>query len=164
MIAENLAPLAVDIDSVKLDARNARKHPKPNLDALKKSLESYGQRKPIVVNKKTMTIEAGNGLWQAAKELGWAQIAVVFVEDDKETAQAYSLMDNQSALLAEYDFPLLKDILLELDTGAMDMGLTGFSDKDIEELMNQFYMPKEEPEFDENIETKNKCPKCGYEW
>jgi hypothetical protein len=25
-------------------------------------------------------------------------------------------------------------------------------------------LPDEEPEYDENIETNNKCPQCGYEW
>lgn len=47
MIAENLTPLLVLIGSVKPDARNARLHPQPNLDALKRSLEAYGQRKPV---------------------------------------------------------------------------------------------------------------------
>lgn len=111
-----------------------------------------------------MTIEAGNGLWQAAKELGWTEIAAVFVEDDKETAQAYALMDNQSALLADWDLPCLKDILQELDTGAFDMALTGFDDKAIEELMTQFNI-EEDVDTGQAISGKsNKCPKCGYEW
>jgi ParB-like nuclease domain. len=60
-------------------------HPDLNLKAIKKSLEIYGQRKPIVVNKNRGFIEAGNGLFAAAKALGWKEIAVVFVNDDKDT-------------------------------------------------------------------------------
>ena len=138
-IAEALQPLAVPIGLVKPDPRNARLHPQPNLDALKRSLTAYGQRKPIVVNAKTMTIEAGNGLWQAARELGWPEVAAVLVDDDGVTAQAYALMDNKSALMADWDLPRLKDILQELDTGAFEMDLTGFLEAEIEDLMTQFH-------------------------
>jgi ParB-like chromosome segregation protein Spo0J len=52
-IAESLQPLIVPITQIKPDPKNARIHPEPNLNAIKKSLETYGQRKPIVVNKRT---------------------------------------------------------------------------------------------------------------
>ena len=139
-IIASLQPLAVDISSVKPDPRNARKHPPRNLETIKRSLETYGQRKPIVVNAKTNTIEAGNALWESAKALGWDRIAVVRVDDNKEMATGYGIMDNQSALLAEWDLPILKDILEELDTGAWDMDLTGFLGDEIEDLMAQFYV------------------------
>ena len=44
-------------------------------------------------------------------------------------------MDNQSALLAEWELPVLKDILQELDTGVMEMEVTGFSTAEIEKLL-----------------------------
>ena len=162
-IVDELKSLAVDISSIKPDPRNARKHPDRNLEAIKKSLQTYGQRKPIVVNSRTGIIEAGNGLYQAAKELGWEKIAAVKVNDDDDYAKGFSVADNQTALLAEWDFPILRDVLEELDTGAFDMDATGFNTQEIENLMTQFHIP-EQPEYDENIETKNKCPKCGYEW
>ncbi len=153
-IAESLKPLIIDIATVKLDPRNARKHPKPNLDAIKRSLEAYGQRKPIVVNSKTKQIEAGNGLYQAAWELGWSHIAAVFVEDDAKTAKGFALMDNQSALLADWDLPNLSDLLKELDAADFDMGLTGFSDEEIAKLT---FTPNEgltgDDEIPEQVET-----------
>ena len=136
-VAEAIASLKVPIDSVSLDPRNARKHTEPNLEAIKRSLTGFGQRKPIVVNRKTKHIEAGNGLWAAAKALGWTEIAVAFVDDSPDDAKAFGLMDNQSALLAEWDLPTLKDLLQDLDTGAFDMTLTGFSELQIESLMTQ---------------------------
>jgi ParB-like chromosome segregation protein Spo0J len=134
------------------------------VEAIKRSLETYGQRKPIVVNGETGYIEAGNGLWEAAKLLGWEKIAAVKVWDDPTMATGYALMDNQSALLAEWDLPVLKDLLEELDTGAFDMDLTGFDTSEIEDLMTQFHVPEKNKEYDENIEMQNKCPQCGYEW
>ena len=140
-IVESLLPLAIKVSAVKPDPRNARKHNDRNLETIKNSLETYGQRKPIICNKKTKLIEAGNGLWLAAKELGWTEIAAVFVDDDDQLARAYSLMDNQAALLSEWNLPLLKDTLEQLDTGACDMSITGFTADEIEELMTQYYAP-----------------------
>jgi len=140
-IAEGLAPLAVDIDSVREDPQNARKHSSRNLAAIKKSLRTYGQRKPIVVNSETGIIEAGNGLWRAAKALGWTRVAAAMVKDDPATAKGYALMDNQSALLADWDMPVLSELLKELDAGVFDMELTGFSEREIENLLAEIPEP-----------------------
>ena len=157
MIIESLKPLEADINSIKIDSRNARKHPVNNLSAIKKSLGTFGQRKPIVANQNTGIIEAGNGLYMAAKELGWKTIACVFVDDNKENAMAYGLMDNQSALISEWDLPTLKDLLQELDTGEIDMAITGFTSGEIENLMTQFHTPEEgltdDDAIPENVET-----------
>jgi ParB-like chromosome segregation protein Spo0J len=163
MIIDALKPLETDINSIKLDARNARKHPVNNLAAIKKSLETYGQRKPIVVNQNTDTIEAGNGLYMAAKELGWKTIAVVFVDDTKEMSTAYGLMDNQSALISEWDLPTLKDLLQELDTGELDMAITGFTGEEIENFMTGVHLDDSGKEGKSGKELQ-KCPKCGFEY
>ena len=161
-VIEALKPLLVDINSVKQDPRNARQHPTRNIDTIKKSLEAYGQRKPIVVNQNTNFIEAGNGMWEAAKSLGWTQIAVVKVDDDKDVAKAYGIMDNQSALLADWDLPTLKDLLQNLDDGSVNMELTGFDEHEIEMLMTAQH---QDPMIPDQPEAKrNKCPECGYEW
>jgi hypothetical protein len=60
-IIEALRPLAVECSSLALDPANARKHNPKNLKAIQGSLRSFGQRKPIVVNRRTGTVEAGNG-------------------------------------------------------------------------------------------------------
>ena len=53
----------VTIESLKLDPNNARKHSKRNLDAIKASLEKFGQRKPIFVHNGVVI--AGNGTLEA---------------------------------------------------------------------------------------------------
>ena len=135
-ITEQLHPLAISIDKISLDPKNARLHPEINLNMIKKSLVVYGQRKPIIVNKNTGFIEAGNGLYIAARALGWQEIAVVYVDDDNDTAYAYGLMDNKSALLADWDLLNLKEILNELDSRSFNLSSTGFSNSEIEELLN----------------------------
>ena len=183
MIIESLKPLETDINSIKIDPKNARKHPVNNLAAIKKSLETYGQRKPIVVNQNTNTIEAGNGLYIAAKEMGWKTIACVFVDDTKEMSTAYGLMDNQSALISEWDMPTLKDLLQELDTGELDMAITGFTSEELENMMTEVHqdfnfttpsqqeIDKRDSEMgksfqkkvsdEQNTHIKLSCPECG---
>lgn len=41
----------------------------------------------------------------------------------------------------EWDFPKLKDLLEELDTGESDMDITGFDDEEREELLGKAYDP-----------------------
>ena len=166
IIEEGLLPLVIPISSIKPDPRNARKHPERNLEAIKRSLATYRQRKPIVVRKDTMTVEAGNGMLQAAKALGWPVIAAVVVNDDEDYAKGFGIMDNQSALTAEWDLPNLKDLLQELDTGAFDMDLTGFDTKELEDLMTTGTIPGENKPINEDAmqNTQNECPKCGFKW
>lgn len=69
-IVADLLPLAVEMGKLRLDSKNVIKRKSKNIKVIVDSLRKYGQRKPIVVNKKTMIIEAGNGTYQAAKLLG----------------------------------------------------------------------------------------------
>lgn len=165
MIVAALSALAVPIDSIKPDPQNVRRHPEPNRQAIKKSLQGFQQRKPIVVNKRTMIIEAGNGLWQEMKSLGAKEIAAVFVDDTDEQAKAYGIMDNRSAELAEWDIPALKDVLQDLDNGSLDMDLTGFDSKALEDLMTQTFQPKAGLTDDDDVpEPKETICKTGDLW
>jgi ParB-like chromosome segregation protein Spo0J len=102
-IVEGLRPLAVPIDSIKLDPENENTHNEASLAAIAASLKRFKQRTPIVVNKKTTLISKGNGTWQAAKKNGETMIAVVFVEDDPKSHAGYRLADNRAADLSEWD-------------------------------------------------------------
>jgi len=117
-----LTPIA----QLKLDPSNARKHSQRNLDAIAASLEKFGQVRPIVVHRGTVI--AGNGTVQAAKSIGWSDIAVIEVPDswDADQAKAYALVDNRTAELAEWDEPVLAGQLLELDTAGWDLSALGF--------------------------------------
>ena len=109
-----------------LDPNNARKHSEKNLKAIAASLEKFGQRKPIVVHRGVVI--AGNGTVEAAKSLGWTDIAIAEVPDewDADTAKAYALADNRSAELAEWDESELAKQLLELQDADWDITELGF--------------------------------------
>jgi ParB-like chromosome segregation protein Spo0J len=127
MIVEALRHLELNIGTIKTDSQNARVHSRRNIDAIKASLRQFGQRKPVVVRRSTMTVEAGNGTLVAARELGWDTIAAVVLDDDQVTATAYALADNRTGELADWDDEALRVHLLELADLDIDIGELGFS-------------------------------------
>lgn len=120
-ITEQLRPLAVPVVDLVFDPANARLHPEDNMRGITASLRVYGQRKPIVVNKRNGVVEAGNGTLQGAIALKWSHIAVVYVDDDPSTAAGYSIADNRTAELADWDTDALDKLLREIDTGDEDL-------------------------------------------
>jgi len=145
-IMEGLRHLAVDLDSLNPDPANARLHGTKNLDAVKRSLDRFGQRAAVVVQKSNMVIRAGNARWEAARSLGWTRIAALIIDDDDVTATAYAIADNRTAELAEWDTPALKKLV---DSLHEDSGFTiedvGFDDDDLEDLFSD--IPRDqEPE------------------
>jgi site-specific DNA-methyltransferase (adenine-specific) len=117
----------VNINSLTPDPANARKHDGRNLKAIASSLEKFGQRKPIVVTPDSIVV-AGNGTVEAAKSLGWTEIAVARtpVGWTWDQIKAFALADNRTAELAEWDDKVLADQLLELDANGWELEELGF--------------------------------------
>ena len=121
-IAPDLQPLAVPIDDLKPLPGNPRRG---DVEAVMRSYEKFGQRKPIVA-RRDGTIIAGNHQLEAARRLGWTEIAIVRVDDDDQTAKAYALADNRVGELGGYDDGALLSLLEDLgDTGDLLLA-TGF--------------------------------------
>jgi ParB-like chromosome segregation protein Spo0J len=158
----------VPCDSLTLDPANARRHGELNLEAIKGSLATYGQRKPIVARQEARTVIAGNGSLEAARALGWTHLAVVFTDDDPITAVGFAIADNRSAELAEWDGEVLDRLLQEVrvdDEHLQEMfadlaEAEGAAAREAEAPT----APEEFPEVGEDIGTEYCCPKCGYQW
>jgi ParB-like chromosome segregation protein Spo0J len=120
------------ISELKPDPENARKHDAANLRAIKTSLETFGQRKPIVITADNV-VAAGNGTLQAAKELGWLDINVVRIPEDWSAAQvkAFALADNRTAELAAWDADVLAAQAIELEALGIDLEAFGFTESDL---------------------------------
>ncbi len=106
-------------------------------------MQRYGQRRPVVVNRRTGIIEAGNATWEAARALGWTHLAVVYVEDDPTTAAGYAIADNRTAELAEWDDEALARTLEALKTEG-EIAHVGFDDGDLDELLRSLRPPADE--------------------
>ena len=117
----------VNINSLTPDPANARKHDGKNLKAIENSLLKFGQRKPIVATPDSIVV-AGNGTLEAAKSLGWTEIAIARtpVGWGWDQIKAFALADNRTAELAEWDDKVLADQLLELDANGWELEELGF--------------------------------------
>ena len=131
----------VPLDSLHLDPANARAHGPRNLEAIQGSLARFGQVKPIVVDGDGV-IRAGNGTFEAARELGWDDIQIVRTDLAGTEATAYSIADNRTADLAEWDDETLGALLDELRTEDALAGI-GFDGTEIDELLAELALEEE---------------------
>jgi DNA modification methylase len=161
MIQKDLLPLACPISKLSLLPGNPRRG---DVEAVKASLEKFGQRKPIVVRKSDQVVIAGNHTLQAAQALGWSEIAVVWVDDDDTMSKAFALADNRTAELGDYDEEALAALIGEV--GALDPELleaTGWDSKSVSELLDR--MQTESPaDVDEVSEDVPAISKLGDVW
>ena len=162
-IDPSLLSFAVRLSEIKPDPANERTHSRQNLDAIRSSLVRYGQREPIVVNRRTGMIEAGHGRFLVMNELGWTHVAAVLVDEDQKSASGYRVVANRSAELADWDDEKLLATLRELGDAALpEVGFTSADLKRITDLVEPSE-PEEKsvkPTFGAEIE----CPKCHHKW
>ena len=144
-IAPGLQPLAVPVDNLESLEGNPRKG---DVDAVAKSYETFGQRKPIVVRKTgegpngaTGVVIAGNHQLAAARKLGWEKIAAIFVEDDELTAKAYALADNRTAELGSYDNEALAKLIQEVKQDEDLLAATGWTEGDLVDILAEAHKP-----------------------
>lgn len=136
-VRKELARLAVPIDSVKPHPKNVRQG---DVGSISVSLAKNGQYRPIVVHKPTNHILAGNHTWKAAKQLGWTQIAVTYVDCSKEDALRILLADNKANDLATYDDRALLELLQHMATNDTLDG-TLYEPSDVDDLIALFEQP-----------------------
>ena len=82
------------IENIKPYEKNAKKHPKKQVEQIAKSIKEFGFNQPIVIDKKGVII-VGHGRYEAAKLLGLSDVPVIEVELTEEQAKAYRLADNK---------------------------------------------------------------------
>jgi len=114
------------IKKFKLHKRNYNAHPPEQLEHIKASLMKDGQYKNIVCAK-DMTVLAGHGVLQAAKELGWSKLKAAVLPISPRSPVALQILagDNEIAKLAEVNSKELYAILSELNQLNEDSGLLG---------------------------------------
>lgn len=163
MKADSMNIEHVPIDSIRTDERNVRKHNKRNLDGIKRSLEAFGQQKPIVVGADGVVV-AGNGTLDAARALGWTHIDVVHTKLKGSARKAYAVADNRTAETAEWDESGLGELLTSLQEDVdFDETVTGFDAAEIEAMVSG---PQLGPEIGESIAdgmSMCTCPVCSHE-
>ena len=148
-IADGLVGLAVPIGSLTEDPRNVRVHGKRNMEIIRSSLSRFGQRVPLVARRETGVVIAGNARLAAARELGWSEVAVLYVEDDAATATAYALVDNRSSDLSTFDQAGLAEVLVTLQGVDLSLEEIGWDDSEVEEILGGISSEESEEQVEE---------------
>jgi ParB-like chromosome segregation protein Spo0J len=161
--------LKVPIEKVKPWDKNPRGIRKEDFERLKRQIVKLGIYKPLVCyeeNGEYVTL-GGNMRLRALMELGVKEVEISVVKPKNEAEKIeYSLSDNDRAgyyedvKLAELIYPHISDI--DLNDFKVDLGNFTSLKNVIEEFGPDFEI--KEKEIDENIETQNECPRCGYKW
>ena len=105
------------------------------VEAVVESIRSFGFNVPILCDQNLLII-AGHTRWKAAQKLGMSRVPVIVVEMDDAKRRAFAIADNKTAEIAEWDFPKLKEVLDKLRSEDIEIQSLGFSDEEIEELLN----------------------------
>ncbi len=142
---------------------NARTHSPAQIQKLRSSLREFGFVNPVIIDRDYNVI-AGHGRIAAAREEGITEVPCVFVDHLTEAQKkAYIIADNRMAMDAGWDEELLRVELEALEEMGVDLGMTGFDDKELAAL----FPTEEAKEDDFNVEAELQKPtftKSGDVW
>lgn len=158
MTKRNPKIIMIDLTEIKPYENNPRFNDNA-VDSVANSIKEFGFKVPIVVDKDYVIVN-GHTRYKASQKLGLKQVPVIVADDlTEEQIKAFRIADNKVSEFSNWD---MDKLYLELEEIEIDMSDFGF--ENFEFNLEDEKIPDEFKEFNSDIETKNKCPKCGYEW
>lgn len=107
-------------------SKNAKKHPKEQIEQIKSSIKEFGNNDPIAIWGEKNVIVEGHGRYEALKQLGYEEVECIRLDhlSDKER-KAYTLVHNKLTMNSDFDFDTLN---LELDDIDLDLSKYGLEE------------------------------------
>ena len=140
----------IEVGQLVHDPQNPRKHNSDNVTAIKKSIQEHGQVEPLVVQKSTKMVIAGNARLKVMKDLGFTEVKVALIDVDDTQARKLSISLNRSGELATWNESVLAKHLEELALAtSFDPESLGFSNREMNELVAAFGGAIESLDFDD---------------
>ena len=127
-----------DIKPAKYNPRLDLKPGDAEYEKIKRSIMEFDIVEPLVINKQTGNLVGGHQRLKVLQELGKEEVEAVIVDLDENMEKSLNIALNK--VQGQWDYPKLKDLLQELDTGEFDISITGYDDKELEDLMTQFHV------------------------
>ena len=136
----------------------------PAYKKLKKSIIEFDYIDPIIWNIQTGNIVGGHQRLKILDELNRTknngdyklQVSVVDLAPHKEKVLNIALNKHSG----EWDYPKLKDLIVEIDTGDIDIEITGFDQNELEEIFGMMSTDIDITELDSIQEACNFIIKC----
>ncbi|WP_442404587.1 DNA modification methylase [Lucifera butyrica] len=134
-----------------------------------KIIKNQGWRAPITVSNRSGFVVRGHGRLLAAQLLNVSMVPIDRQDYATEAEEWADLIgDNRIAELSQLDENLLASLLSEINIGDFDVGLTGFTEKQIDNLLADFNVVEvKEDNFDPAAaaaEIKEPITKPGDIW
>lgn len=144
-------------------ARNSRTHDEAQVGQIAGSIREFGFTNPVLIDADNGII-AGHGRVLAAQTLSMDKVPCIKLDHLSEAQRkAYIIADNKLALNAGWDEALLALELTELQDMKINLGLTGFSEGEIADLL--FEINEGETDEDEVPEAQeNPITALGDIW
>ena len=136
-------------------------------EKLMAAITAHGFQNPLQIWKgqQGWEILCGNHRFSAGVDVGMKSFPCIVYKGNKKMALARAVSDNKSSLWTDWDVPLLKDLIIELDDGQFDITATGFSKQELHGLFAGVGNGNEEEGGQEEGGQKEvECPKCGHEF
>jgi len=160
----------IRLDSLVPYSKNPRKIQK-GVPLVKESIKTFGFNVPITINNmRDREIVSGHTRYAAAKELGMDMVPYIELDYLSDLdIRKFRIADNRVTQDTEWDKNLLRNELAELELNSkLDAEwwkATGFNQEEIAKILaGTLTEPDDFKEVSSELETKNKCPKCKYEW
>ena len=105
------------------------------VDKVASSIKEFGWQQPIVVDESNVIV-VGHTRYQAAQKLGLKEVPTHIAKGLTESQiKAYRLLDNRANQDALWDDEMLKIEIKGLEELDIDLKLTGFTDKELDNLL-----------------------------
>ena len=124
----------VNIVDIKPFERNAKEHPKEQIEQIKKSIAEFGMNDPIAIDENNVIIE-GHGRLLALKAMRAETVPCIrLAHMSEEQKRAYILAHNKLTMNTGFDAEMLVLEFSDLKDMGFDIELTGFDVNEVEKL------------------------------
>ncbi|NOX35318.1 MAG: site-specific DNA-methyltransferase [Deltaproteobacteria bacterium] len=125
-----------DIDTVFPYEKNAKKHPANQVEQIARSISDFGFNVPILIDKSNLII-CGVGRYLAARKLNLSRVPVAILDSlSDEQVKKFRLADNKVAESKWDEVLLIEDLQGLKENGYSVLDIPGFSESDIDKLLN----------------------------
>jgi DNA modification methylase len=121
----------------------------PEYIQIQKSINEFGLVDPLVVNS-DMTVIGGHQRLKVLTGAGFEKVPCSIVTLDKTKEKALNIALNK--ISGEWDFPKLKDLIVELDTGGFDLDTVGWTPKELDDVFSKLGGWRDEKEEDFDVD------------
>ena len=126
----------LSLDALVPYARNSRTHSPEQIAQVAASIREFGFTNPVLIDGEGGII-AGHGRVMAARQLGLSEVPCIRLAHLTDAQKrAYVIADNKLALNAGWDDALLALELRDLGSEGFALHLTGFSDEELDNLLD----------------------------